>query len=104
MENSIATRVLQCMINGTGEEVTVCIGAPEEDDGGFRCDYEIVLKDRTQRHAICGVDGMHAIQLAMFMIGSTLNSLPEASNWTWNGEPNTGLPTSLNEPITGPKA
>jgi hypothetical protein len=97
MENPIATRVLHCTIDGIGEEVTVSIGPPQEDDGCFRCDYEIVLKGRTQRHAICGVDGIHAIQLAMFMIGSTLNSLPQASNWTLNGEPGTGLPARLDE-------
>jgi hypothetical protein len=101
MDNPIATRVLHCTVGGTPEEVTVSIGRPQEDDRCFRCEYEIVLQDRTQLHAICGVDGIHSIQLAMFMIGSTLSSLPGRSNWTWNGEPNTGFPTSLDEPIVG---
>ena len=101
MENPIATRVLNCTVGGKRQEVTVSIGRPQEDNRSFRCEYEISFGGKTRLHAICGLDGVHAIQLAMFMIGSTLSSLPEASNWTWNEEPNTGFPTSLDEPIVG---
>jgi uncharacterized protein DUF6968 len=101
MKNPVATRILNCTIGGRTEEVTVSIGWPQEDGLSFRCEYEIGFANRTQLHAICGVDGIHAIQLAMFMIGSTLSSLTGASNWTWNGEPNTGFPKSLDEPIIG---
>ena len=94
MENPIATRVLHCMVNGKPEQVTVNIGRPREDDGSFRCEYEIVFQGEHSKHAICGVDGIQAIQLVMFMVGSTLSSLAGASNWTCNGEWGTGFPTT----------
>jgi hypothetical protein len=101
MENAVARRVLNCTIEGNRQEITVSLGRPQEDDRCFRCEYEIAFQGRTQLHAICGVDAIHALQLAILMIGSTLSSLPGASDWTWNGEPKTGFPTSLDEPITG---
>jgi hypothetical protein len=101
MENPVATRTLNCTIAGDRRDITVSISQPREDDRCFRCEYEIVMQNERQQHAICGVDAMHAIQLAMFMIGSTLSTLEGASNWTWNGEPGTGFPAALDEPIIG---
>jgi hypothetical protein len=97
----VASRILTCIHKGAREEVAVRVGQPREEDGYFSCEYEISLAGATQTYKIAGMDGIHALQLAMFMAGSALASLPETSHWAWNGEPHTGLPTSLDQPITG---
>jgi len=97
----VATRVLNCLLDGRREEVVVKLGQPREEDGIFICEYEISFSGRSEIYKIAGVDSIHALQLAMFMVGSTLLSLSGASNWKWNGESHIGFPTSLNQPIVG---
>jgi hypothetical protein len=101
MDNPIASRVLNCVVDGKTQEVVVRLGSPQKEEDYFICQYEISLLGKNERYKIAGLDSVHALQLAIFMVGSMLHSLPGASNWTWNGEPFTGLPTSLNEPIVG---
>jgi len=101
IDNPVATRVLNCLHEGHKKEVVVRLGQPREEDGCFSCEYEISFEGRSEVHKIAGVDGMHALQLAMFMVGSALLSLSGAGSWTWNGESHTGFPTSLNQPIVG---
>lgn len=101
--NPVASRILTCMYKGVREEVIVGLGQPREEGTYFSCEYEISLAGVTETYKIAGLDGIHALQLAMFMAGSALVSLPGTSDWAWRGEPHTGLPTSLDQPITGPR-
>jgi hypothetical protein len=101
MDNPVASRVLNCLFGGNREKVVVRLGRPREEDGYFSCEYEISFAGRSETHKIAGADGVHALQLALFMIGSALHSLPGTSNWTWNGEPYTGFPTNLDQPVIG---
>ena len=97
----IASRVLYCQIEGKNEEVIVRLGLPEHEDDHFTCEYEISVAGESEAYQIIGLDSIHALQLAMFMVGSALQSIHGASNWSWNGEPHTGFPTSLDQPIVG---
>jgi hypothetical protein len=101
IENPIASRTLNCLVSGIREEVVASLGHPQLEDDYFICEYEISVAGKRETYKIAGKDAIHALQLAMFMIGSTLASLPGASNWTWDGESHTGFPTSLSEPIVG---
>lgn len=101
MSTPVASRILECTYKGKREKVEVHLGWPREEDGHFICDYEISLAGQTKAYKIGGLDSMQALQLALCMLGSMLDALPEAENWTWNGEPKTGLPKSLREPIVG---
>lgn len=97
----IASRVLHCQIAGKSEEVTVRLYPPWQEEDHFVCEYEISLAGRNERLGIIGLDSIHALQLAMFMVGSALQSMRGATNWRWNDEPYTGFPTSLDQPIIG---
>lgn len=101
MLSPVAERELSCLFEGRTEGVVVSLGCPREDDGHFVCEYEISFLGKSETYKIAGLDGIHALQLAVFMIGSTLLALPGTSDWTWNGEPYTGFPTSLDQPIIG---
>jgi hypothetical protein len=67
----------------------------------FTCEYEISVAGNSEAYHSTGLDSIHALQLAIFMVGSALQSIPGASNWSWNDEPHTGFPTSLDQPIVG---
>ena len=101
MKESIASRVLRCELAGKSEEVTVRFGVPRQEDDYFTCEYEISIAGEIEAYQIIGSDSVHALQLAMFMAGSALRSIPGATGWSWNGEPYIGLPASLDEPILG---
>lgn len=101
VDNPIASRVLHCQMEGKGVEVIVRLGAPMDDDALSTCEYEISIAGRREAYQIVGRDSIHALQLAMFMVGSALQSLRGASNWSWNDEPYIGFPSSLHEPIVG---
>lgn len=101
IKNPIARRALNCTVNGKNEEVIIRLGNPTADSDHFICEYEISIGGKSETYRIIGLDSVHALQLAMFMIGSTLQSTPGASNWSWNGAPYTGFPTSLDQPIIG---
>ena len=101
IRNPVASRVLNCLLEGKKEEVDIRLGLPWQEDDHFICEYEISFSGRSEAYRIIGLDGIHAFQLAMFMVGSALQSTSGASDWTWNGEPGTGFPTSLDQPIVG---
>jgi hypothetical protein len=97
----IASRVLSCQIDGKTEEVLIQLGHPMQADDHFTCEYEISVAGRSEAYQIIGRDSIHALQLTMFMVGSALQSIHGASDWSWNDEPYTGFPTSLSQPIVG---
>lgn len=101
IQNPIASRVLHCQIEGKTEEVIVRLGSPRQEEDYFTCEHEISIAGRSEAYQIIGLDSIHALQLAMYMVGSALQSIPGATNWSCNGEPYTGFPTSLDEPIVG---
>ena len=103
IENPIASRVLSCQIEGKSEQVIVRLGLPAEENNCFTCEYEISVAGKSEAYQIIGLDSVHALQLAMFMVGSALQSIHGANNWSWNDEPNTGFPTNLDQPIIGLK-
>ena len=101
LKKFIASRVLHCQIEGKSEEVIVRFCLPRHEDDHFTCKYEISIAGRSEAYQIIGRDSIHALQLAMFMVGSALQSMRGATNWSWNDEPYTGFPTSLDQPIVG---
>ena len=101
MQNPIACRTLTCILNGERQEVRVILGQPYEDLGTYVCDYEIALGGTLTSNKIAGIDSVQAIQLALFMIGSSLASMEGITAWQWNGDSFTGFPSSLNGPVLG---
>jgi hypothetical protein len=101
IKKPIASRVLRCQLSGKSAEVIVRVGRPMQENDYFTCEYEISVAGHSEAYHIIGLDSIHALQLAMFMVGSALQSIPGASNWSWNDEPHTGFPTSLDQPIVG---
>jgi|HubBroStandDraft_5_1064220.scaffolds.fasta_scaffold35649_2 hypothetical protein len=101
MKEVIASRILYCQLEGKREEVVVRFGIPLQENEYSICEYEILIAGNSEAYQIIGSDSVHALQLAMFMVGSALQSIQGASNWSWNGEPHTGLPSSLDHPILG---
>jgi hypothetical protein len=97
----VASRVLRCQLAGKSEEVTVRFGVPKQEKDYFTCEYEISIAGDSDTYECTGFDSVHALQLAMFMVGSALQSIHGANNWSWNDEPHTGFPTSLDQPILG---
>jgi hypothetical protein len=95
MINPIARRSLTCLLEGETRHIQVTLGKPYEESGTFICEYEIIIGGKINTHKIAAIDGIQAIQLALFIIGSTLMSLPGASEWKWNNEAGTGFPTNL---------
>jgi hypothetical protein len=95
MKEAVALRNMSCERAGKREEVVVSFGLPFQEDDYFICEYEIAISGECEAYQIIGIDSVQALQLAMFMAGSALQAIHEASNWSWNGEPHTGLPSSL---------
>lgn len=97
----IANRLLTCLIDGHQQEVQVNLGEPFEDNGAFTCPFEIVIGTQSTILGITGIDGVQALQLALFMVGSSLRSMSYASNWRWANEAGSGFPSTLKEPLFG---
>jgi hypothetical protein len=97
LDRVIASRLLTCLIDGHRQEVQVNLGEPYEGNGAFTCAYEIVIGDHSTIHEIVGFDGVQALQLAMFMVGSSLRSMPNASDWRCGNETGSGFPSTLKE-------
>jgi hypothetical protein len=95
IKDPIASRVLHCELAGKRQEVIVRLGIPRQEKDYFTCEYEISVAGESEAHQIIGSDSVQALQLAMFMVGSALKSMHGASDWSCNGEPHTGFPTSL---------
>jgi hypothetical protein len=68
----IASRILRIMGDEHDVEVPVAIHLPVEVDRAWRCDYEIGWPRNPRTFRAFGVDGVQALQLAMFAIGTEL--------------------------------
>lgn len=101
LDRVIASRLLTCVIDGHRQEVQVNLGEPYDDEGAVTCPYEIVIGNDSTIHAITGLDGIQALQLALFMVGSSLRSMSHASDWRCMNEAGTGFPSTLKEPLFG---
>lgn len=100
IEKFLASRTLTCVHDGLEEQVTVLLAPPvQRGTGEYTCGYRIAFAGKVRTHHIAGIDGIQGIQLALFMIGSALASLPQTSNWRFNNEPGTGFPSTLDDPI-----
>lgn len=97
----VASRLLTCVIDAHRKEVQINLGEPYDANGGATCAYEIVIGDHSTIHEIVGIDGIQALQLALFMVGTSLRSMSEASDWRWADGAGSGFPTTLKEPILG---
>ena len=97
LSNVIASRLLTCVIDEQLQEVQVNLGMPYEDNGAFTCPYEIVIGGESTALAITGFDGIQAVQLALSMVGSSLRSMSNASQWRSGNEAGTGFPSTLND-------
>jgi hypothetical protein len=93
----IARRSLTCLLEGHRQQVEVALRQPYAKDDIFVCEYEIIIGGIGRAYKIIGIDGIQAIQLSLFMIGSALSALPGASEWKWNSETSTGFPARLEE-------
>ena len=60
-----------------------------------------MIGDHSTIQEIVGIDGIQALQLALFMVGSSLRSMSHASDWRWAGEAGSGFPSTLKEPLFG---
>ncbi|MBB5316404.1 DUF6968 family protein [Tunturibacter empetritectus] len=91
----IGLRTFTCLANETTHEVLTVLYAPIEADGAYGCRFTVegptinLVEDIT----IFGQDGFQAIQLALFILRSTLITTSETSNWQWLGQDELGLPT-----------
>jgi hypothetical protein len=101
MKKAVAFREMSCERAGKRENVVVRFGCPFQENDYYICEYEITISGESEAYHIIGIDSLQALQLAMFMAGSALESTHGTSNWSWNGEPRTGLPSSLSQPIFG---
>jgi hypothetical protein len=101
LDRVIASRLLTCVIDGHRQEVRVNLGEPYDGNGAVTCAYEIVFGDQSTIHEIVGIDGIQALELALFMVGSSLRSMHHASDWRWADEVGSGFPSSLREPLFG---
>jgi hypothetical protein len=101
LDNVVASRLLTCVIDGHPQEVQVNLGMPYDDHGAFTCRYEIVIGHNSTVLAIEGFDGIQALQLALFMVGSSLRSMSDASDWRCGNEAGTGFPSTLKDPLFG---
>lgn len=94
LESVVASRMLTCVIDGQRQEVQINLGQPYDAHGAVACAYEIVIRNASTIHEIVGIDGIQALELAIFMAGSSLRSMSHASDWQWK---ETGFPCSLEE-------
>jgi hypothetical protein len=99
MNEPIATRTFTCLADGKVHEVRTSLFTPVEIDGAYECRFKIEsssidLALEVTEVAIYGQDAVQAIQLAMFILGSTLLTLDKTSQWQWLGQDKLGLPLS----------
>lgn len=94
----IAKRILSIVEGEHRIEVPVTISMPIEDDRSWRCEYEIGWPHRPVTRRAFGVDGVQALQLAMFAIGTELwaNPYHHAGQLVFfDGDPSYGFPAEL---------
>jgi|ERR1041385_6408791 hypothetical protein len=92
IESTIGIRTLT---HSDGRRITVKLGLPvPEDDGTYRCSYEIEgLGPNRVKYAL-GADGIQALYLTLMKIGTDLYTSLEGRRReiTWEGSANLGFP------------
>ena len=83
LDRVIASRVLTAVIDGQRQDVQINLGQPYQDHDAVTCAYEIVVGNASTVHEVVGIDGIQALELAIFMVGSLLRSMTDASDWQW---------------------
>jgi hypothetical protein len=73
---TIARRTLRIIGNEHNLEVPITIHMPVEVDRCWACDYEIGWPSKPLTSRALGIDGVQALQLAMFSIGTELWANP----------------------------
>ena len=100
--NTVAERQLT-FVDSSGEEqlVTVRIGVPYlEQEGGWRCPYEIQGSDRTKRFGMVGIDSMQALILSTQILKTELSAWAKRHNGTFrwlSDDADTGFSDVKNE-------
>ena len=96
----IATRIFRIIGDDDDVEVPVHIHMPVEDDRCWRCDYELGFPRHPRKFHAYGIDGVQALQLAMFALGAELWANPwhHAGQLIWiDDDPTYGFPAELPE-------
>ena len=101
LDKVIASRQLTCLIDGHRQEVEVNLGESFADNGAVTCQYEILVGSESTVLGVSGIDGVQAIQLALFMVGSSLSSMKHATDWRWANREGSGFPSALELPLFG---
>lgn len=98
-EQVICEREYTAMVDGEAFPLLVQWTKPVSDRGDWRCDYSINWPDRPVRrsHAM-GVDSTQALVLALFLVGTELETGPCPVRWL-DGLSGLGLP-GIEPPIT----
>ncbi|HZU11067.1 MAG TPA: hypothetical protein VFA02_14270 [Pseudacidobacterium sp.] len=98
----IAERNLTLDSDGIERVVTVQIGRPYvEPDGAWFCPFNVLGLAPAGTRRAGGVDAIQALQLALVMIGAELSA--SSKSLKWDGEPSTGFPASIHDPVLGPE-
>ncbi len=94
----IAERTLTATIDGKSSDVVVRFGKPaRHPKGDWACPYQISgIGDEKVRQAF-GIDGVQALQLAMFSAGAVLSTHREEVKLTFLNEIQLGFPGSTRE-------
>jgi hypothetical protein len=71
-----ATRVLRIATDGEHVEVPVSIHVPFDDDGAWRCDFEIGWPETPTKFRGMGLDSVQALESARKMIAVHLYASP----------------------------
>jgi hypothetical protein len=101
VSEAIATRRLELeRQDGTTEDIQVTIGKPEpRSDGGTYCPYAIEGAGIDVEFYAVGIDSVHALQGAMYLIGAHLENhrdeLDGEVRWAAGEGGNLGFPTKL---------
>lgn len=82
----IATRILKLRDATTDIEIPIRIFAPEEDQGDWKCRYEIEWPEGTRASAAWGFDAVQALYLALQKIGTDLyvSGYHKSGNLMWD--------------------
>jgi hypothetical protein len=96
----VADRELILISNGMETPIKISIGRPyRESDGAYFCPYTIIGFGTELSRKAGGVDGIHALQLALVMIGAELSVYSDSLRW--GSSASTGFPKSIHDPVIG---
>ncbi len=89
--------------NGVANPIFVYFGCPYSipgtDPNGdpiWVCQFQTQGFASDEFHTVCGVDGVHAIYLALSLAGVRVAAQPEAMGLDWGGALNFGFPPIVN--------